>query len=245
LESTAHERACYATELRWYFHQAFGEGGLGQQEGRSDSSVVVSSHTDRQDKRNAVGWIEHRWQDSKSSGRGHRRRVSAASGGELPGMAGRVSLLPALLVAFAVLVAGCGSIRIPADPDGTLDRVRSGVLRVGVSPHEPWTRVTTAEPDGRESDLVRRWAAGLDARIAWTVGGEQPLVQAMERGELDLVIGGITSDTPWVDQAAVTRPYATSEGPDGPQEHVMLAPMGENAFLVELERYLLAQEVPA
>src|SRR5829696_4777577 len=119
-------------------------------------------------------------------------------------MAGRVCLLSALLVAFAVLVAGCGSVRIPADPDGTLDRVRGGVLRVGVSPHEPWTTVTAAEPGGIEPDLVRRWAAGLGARVAWTVGGEQPLVQAMERGELDLVIGGITADTPWSDQAATT-----------------------------------------
>jgi polar amino acid transport system substrate-binding protein len=158
-------------------------------------------------------------------------------------MAGWVRLLAALLVGLALLLSGCGSVRIPADPDGTLDRVRGGVLRVGVSLHEPWTTVTAAEPGGIEPDLVRRWAAGLGARVAWTVGGEQPLVQAMERGELDLVIGGITADTPWSDQAATTRPYATSQGPDGPQEHVMLAPMGENAFLVELERYLLAQEV--
>ena len=160
-------------------------------------------------------------------------------------MACRARLLPALVVALALLLAGCGSVRIPVDPDGTLDRVRGGVLRVGVSPHEPWTTVTATEPGGLEPDLVRRWAAGLGARIAWTVGGEQPLVQAMERGELDLVTGGLTADTPWADQAALTWPYATSEGPDGSQEHVMLAPMGENAFLVELERYLLAQEVPA
>ena len=158
-------------------------------------------------------------------------------------MAGWLRLLSELLVGLALLLSGCGSVRIPADPDGTLDRVRGGVLRVGVSPHEPWTTVTAAEPGGIEPDLVRRWAAGLGARVAWTVGGEQPLVQAMERGELDLVIGGITADTPWSDQAATTRPYATSQGPDGQQEHVMLAPMGENAFLVELERYLLAQEV--
>lgn len=90
---------------------------------------------------------------------------------------------------------------------------------------------------------MRAWAAGLGARVEWRVGGEQPLTSALERGEIDLVIGGITADTPWTSHAAVTRPYATSEGSDGPQEHVMLAPMGENAFLVELERFLLAQEV--
>lgn len=157
-------------------------------------------------------------------------------------MAGRVHLLAALL-AVALVLVGCGSVRVPVDPDGTLDRVSGGVLRVGVSPHEPWTTVGTDEPGGIEADLVRGWASGLGARVEWSVGGEQPLVQALERGELDLVVGGITADTPWTDMAAVTRSYTTSQGPDGPQEHVVLAPMGENAFLVELERYLLAQEV--
>jgi ABC-type amino acid transport substrate-binding protein len=150
--------------------------------------------------------------------------------------------MPAL-IAVVLLLAGCGAVRIPADPDGTSDRVRGGVLRVGVSPHEPWTTLAAGEPGGIEPDLVRGWASGLGARVVWTVGGEQALVQAMERGELDLVIGGITAETPWTDMAAVTRPFTTSHGPDGPQEHVVLAPMGENAFLVELERYLLAQEV--
>ncbi|MCO1659786.1 transporter substrate-binding domain-containing protein [Pseudonocardia humida] len=158
-------------------------------------------------------------------------------------VAGWGRLVSALITAV-LLLAGCGTVRIPADPDGTLDRVRGGVLRVGVSPHEPWTTLTTGEePGGIEPDLVRGWTAGLGARAVWTVGGEQALVQAMERGELDLVIGGITADTPWTDMAAITQPFTTSQGPDGPQEHVMLAPMGENAFLVELERYLLAQEV--
>jgi ABC-type amino acid transport substrate-binding protein len=150
-----------------------------------------------------------------------------------------------VLIALVLLLVGCGSVQIPADPDGTLDRVRGGVLRVGVSPHEPWTTVAAEGLAGVEPDLVRRWAAALGARVEWTVGGEQPLTSALERGELDLVIGGITADTPWTSHAAVTRSYATSQGPDGPQEHVMLVPMGENAFLVELERFLLAQEVPA
>ncbi|CAA9224129.1 MAG: hypothetical protein AVDCRST_MAG52-660, partial [uncultured Blastococcus sp.] len=73
-------------------------------------------------------------------------------------MAGRVHLLAALL-AVALVLVGCGSVRVPVDPDGTLDRVSGGVLRVGVSPHEPWTTVGTDEPGGIEADLVRGWAS--------------------------------------------------------------------------------------
>ena len=38
----------------------------------------------------------------------------------------------------AVLLTGCG-VEIPADPEDTLERVRGGTLRVGVSPNPPHT----------------------------------------------------------------------------------------------------------
>ena len=150
-------------------------------------------------------------------------------------MAGWVRLLAALLVGLAVLLSGCGAVRIPADPDGTLDRVRGGVLRVGVSPHEPWTTLAADEPGGIEPDLMRGWAAGLSAQVVWTVGGEQALVQAMERGELDLVLGGITADTP-----GRTWPRSPSRSPPrtartGRRSTWCWTPMGENAFLAGLE----------
>lgn len=156
----------------------------------------------------------------------------------------RLRLVAALLAATAV-GTGCG-VQIPADPDGTLERVRGGVLRVGVSPAPPWTSAGVGgEPDGVEISLVRDFADSIEADVEWEDGGEEHLVASMERGELDLVVGGVTAKTPWAKQAAVTRPYVTVTGPDGePAEHVMLAPLGENAFLVALERFLLSQDVP-
>ena len=65
-------------------------------------------------------------------------------------------------------------------------------------------------------------------------------------GALDLVVGGFSASTPWTSKAAVTVSYVTVTDADGkPEGHVMLTPMGENAFLVELERFLLAQDVEA
>lgn len=150
------------------------------------------------------------------------------------------------IAAFAVLMvlAGCG-ISIPADPEGTLERVRGGIMRVGVSPNEPWTELNdNAPPSGIEVDLVEDFAESIGARIEWSGGGEESLMEELRRGELDLVIGGLTSKSPWTDKAAITKPYAEAENEAGKQEKlVMAARMGENAFLLALERFLLEQGV--
>jgi len=128
----------------------------------------------------------------------------------------------AALLALALL-AGCS---YPADPDGTLERVEGGVLRAGVSP-SPRSRAEVA--------LIESFARRLDARVVWVRDGEEHLVERLEKGELDVAVGGLTKTSPWSAHAALTRPY------DG--EHVMAAPLGENAWLVRLERFLI-EEAP-
>ena len=146
--------------------------------------------------------------------------------------------------AFAVMVmllmTSCG-LQVPADPEGTLDRISGGTLRVGVSHNPPWTEVRDgAEPTGSEADLVRQFAATREATIEWAAAGEESLIGQLERGELDLVIGGLTKKSPWSDKAALTQPYAEGRAPDGgKEEYVMASKMGENAFLRELEKFLL------
>jgi polar amino acid transport system substrate-binding protein len=151
----------------------------------------------------------------------------------------RVTLLVAVV---AALLAGCG-VTIPTDPEGTLERVTGGTLRVGVSPNPPWTEVAQdAEPTGTEVGLVKEFAATLPAEVSWTVGGEEALVKGLEEGDLDLVIGGLTADTPWEKHVAVTMPYAEGTGPDGERiKLVMAAPPGENAYLLRLEKFLLSR----
>ena len=151
----------------------------------------------------------------------------------------RVTLLATVVT---TLFAGCG-VSIPTDPEGTLERVSGGTLRVGVSPNPPWTVTSgNAQPTGSEVDLVTEFAASLPAQVQWTVGGEEPLIKALERGELDLVIGGLTSDTPWTEHAGVTKPYGEATDPAGERvELVMAAPPGENAFLLRLEKFLLTR----
>jgi polar amino acid transport system substrate-binding protein len=154
-------------------------------------------------------------------------------------------VLALLSITFVcLLAAGCG-LTIPADPEKTLERVTGSTMRVGVSPNPPWTDISEAgEPSGSEVDLVREFAGTLQAQVEWVVGGEQPLIAALERGELELVIGGLTSDTPWTEKAAITKPYAETRDPEGKRKKlVMAAPMGENEFLLTLEKFLLGKDM--
>ena len=145
----------------------------------------------------------------------------------------------ALIVAFTL--SACG-ISMPTDPNGTLDRVSGGELRVGASPNGDLVQVDDGSYSGLEPELVKRFADSLDATIDWTVGSEEALVRGLENGSLDLVIAGITEKSPWVDRAAPTRPYdEVSDNHGGTHKLIMLVPMGENAFLSTLERFLDAE----
>jgi ABC-type amino acid transport substrate-binding protein len=144
-----------------------------------------------------------------------------------------LAAVQALLVAS---LAGCGA-AVPSDPDGTIDSVRHGELRVGVVPDEGLASVTSGEPSGPLPQLAQEFAATLDAEVEWTVGGEETLVRRLEDGDVDLVVGGFTEQTPWVDRAGVTRAFTGVEGSDG-RSLVMLVPLGENAFLTQLETFL-------
>jgi polar amino acid transport system substrate-binding protein len=250
--------------------------------------------------------------ERRSSTCGARRRRILSP--QVVGARHRYSTAALAVLLAAGLLAACG---VPRDPEGTLDRVRGGTLRAGISQHEPWTRLGTGQPSGVEVRLVERFARELGATVQWSDGSEAELVAAMEVRELDLMVAGLTADTPWQAKVAITRGYATTrvvvavpaDQPvpddiaglrvaveDGTEaagllqektdavpvrvadvtqvrdsavvvdewlvdvlglkdtgvhlhtaEHVMATPLGENAFLARLERFLIAHqgEVPA
>lgn len=132
---------------------------------------------------------------------------------------------------MALALCGCG-VSIPADPDGTLDQVRSsGVLHAGASPREGWVGIVgDGPPTGREVEMVTAYAEHLGAEVEWTVTGEEELVELLDEGELDVAVGGFTEDNAWVDGVGLTRPYAGT--------HVVMVRMGENALQSDLERWL-------
>lgn len=216
----------------------------------------------------------------------------------------------ALLALLASAAAGC---QYPRDPDGTLNRVEGGVMRVGVTEADPWVLMDGDEPSGgAEVELARRFARDVGARIHWVHGSEEELVDAAKEGQVDLILAGLTSKSRWKKDVAFTRPYVETrtvvgtpagasyaddfadvpvavelgteeEGlleqrtdarvvpvtdlashrgepaavPDyllddldlmdsdtelDRSKHVMAVKLGENAFLVRLERFLLSRE---
>jgi len=144
-------------------------------------------------------------------------------------------------------LVGCSG-HFPADPDGTLDRVSGGSLRVGVSHQPPWTDTagenSPDDPGGIEVQLIEDYAESIDADVDWHAGGEEQLIKLLSERELDVVIGGLTDSSPWSSQVALTTDYAESIGVDGKTaKHVMAVQMGENAFMSSLERFLLGQDI--
>lgn len=148
-----------------------------------------------------------------------------------------------VLLCTLLLLPACAQ-SMPADPEGTLERVAGGTLRVGVSDNGDWVSVQPAgEPEGTEPELIREFAGKLGASIEWSTGSEQVLAEDLKHGELDVVIGGLDDKTPWEKHAGLTMPYTESKDERGEtHKHVMLVRKGENAFLLELDKFLAEAE---
>jgi ABC-type amino acid transport substrate-binding protein len=115
-----------------------------------------------------------------------------------------------------------------------MDHIQGGVVRVGVVEHPPWAVASARGVSGVEPTLVADLARQLHARPAWRLGAESELLEALHDRKLDIVVGGLTSDSPWKSEVALTRPY---EGGDD-AKHVLAVAPGENAWLMHVERYL-------
>lgn len=153
-------------------------------------------------------------------------------------------LLKGLAVILVVLATSTGCVsRFPADPDGTLTRVSGGTLRVGASISPPYVEDEGSTLSGSEVDLVEGYAADRAAGVEWVQAGEEDLMNRLEHGELDMVIGGLTDKTPWTTRAGLTRPYAESVDEFGSRhQHVLAVPLGENGFLLDLDTYLQSRK---
>lgn len=152
-----------------------------------------------------------------------------------------------VICGIALGLIGCSG-HYPADPDGTLDRVSGGLLRVGVSHQPPWTDTagehSPDDPGGIEAQLIEDYAASINAEVEWHAGGEEQLIKMLSERDVDVVIGGLSSKSPWSSDVALTTDYAESLGVDGKTtKHVMAVQMGENAFMISLERFLLDQNI--
>jgi polar amino acid transport system substrate-binding protein len=134
------------------------------------------------------------------------------------------------ILLLAAFLCGCGEEGFPRDAKGTLQRVRGGTMRVGLVENPPWVVRQGDEPAGIEPELVRQFAAELRATPEWHWGGEQAQMEALEKYELDLLLGGITRKTPWKSDVGLTSGYF--------EEHAFATAPGENGWIKKLDEFL-------
>jgi len=133
------------------------------------------------------------------------------------------------LAFFAALtLAACD--RLPMDPDGTLDRVRAERrFRVGLI-------ATGDAPVGAERQrlFLNRVARATGATPFLKEGASEPLLIELEEGKLDLVIGPLSPESPWVGRVALLEPIGETMAP----QRLALTPIarnGENRWIMLLE----------
>jgi hypothetical protein len=133
--------------------------------------------------------------------------------------------MPLLLLLFAL--AGCDA--LPRDPAGTSQRVQATrTLRVGV------------EAGIGAAALARAFLSALAAESGAaprpTTAATEPMLQALEAGELDLVLAWFDAKTPWETRVALGPPLA--ERGEGAHRQMLRAAArsGENRWIVRLER---------
>lgn len=145
-----------------------------------------------------------------------------------------------LLFACLLILAACDD--YPKDVKATLQKVQNHqALRVGLIEHEPWVVRGASEPQGIEVEIITDFAQNLNAATHWTFLSEAEATEKLKNHELDLVVGGLTQDSPRKKEVGFTRPYLKTGG-DKKDRHVMAAPQGENRFIITLEKFLKAHK---
>lgn len=128
-------------------------------------------------------------------------------------------------------LAGCDA--IPQDTEGTLERIRQErVLRAGIV-----AGTADAAPAQR---LVGRLADGWGARVDWREGPATRLLDELEKGEVDLVIGEWAKASPLVADVSFSQPVGRPEPDDSRQPALRLARRhGENRLVTATDRLVM------
>jgi len=139
-----------------------------------------------------------------------------------------------IIISISLTLAACDP--YPKDPGHTLAQIQQlGMMQVGVLEAPPWTNQENG--GGIEAEIIQEFADSLNVAIQWHDLSMHKAVKKIKEGELDLVVGGITADTPYAKEVGLTRPYLKT-GDKKEDHHVMVVPRGENRFITTLEKFL-------
>ena len=140
-------------------------------------------------------------------------------------MMSRLGLIPLLLA-----LAGCGD--FPRDPHGTLDRIRAErQFRVGlVAP------LGEEALDPRAAALLGRVGTAAGAAPRFARGDMETMLDRLETGEVELVLGRFDAKSPWSKMVSFSPPLAREK--QGKTEFMLAAAMrnGENGWIALVEK---------
>lgn len=180
--------------------------------------------------------------DAAASGDEHRAGAAAARLASVrAGTVRRLGRISWPLLYFAVLI-GCDG--YPRDAEDSTQRARIQTMRVGVSHDPPYVVLTeSAAPRGDDITRVHALADAQGARIEWVMLGHDALMRELLAFRLHLVVGGHARDSPWRPRVGWSRAWHARAGADdAPHERRFALPPGENAWQLEVDRFIQAHE---
>jgi hypothetical protein len=131
------------------------------------------------------------------------------------------------LLSFLALVA-CAD--LPRDPAGTTERVgRTHELVLG--------RIDGALPSPRAEAILARVATRLEARVVQREGHGEALLEALEKGEVDLVYGRFARSSPWSRNVHFGSPLGRRDSVGKDEQAPRFAfRQGENGWIMLVEQ---------
>ncbi|MFT3742549.1 MAG: transporter substrate-binding domain-containing protein [Gammaproteobacteria bacterium] len=80
-----------------------------------------------------------------------------------------------------------------------------GTIEVGVIENFPWAYGEKAHYRGVEVTLIQAWSQQLGIKPVWHSLEREKALIALKNGILDVVIGGLTDDSPWKKEVTLTH----------------------------------------
>lgn len=149
-----------------------------------------------------------------------------------------MSRLSLLLMCLCLCLVACG--QYPRDAHDSSGRAKDA-LRVGLSHDPPYVIATGGTPRGSEVELIEAFARAHRLRVDWVVGGHDTLMQALLDHRLHMIAGGHSDASPWGD-VSWSRTYHVDDARGRPASRRLALPPGENAWQLEVDRFLHARD---
>jgi polar amino acid transport system substrate-binding protein len=125
----------------------------------------------------------------------------------------RTRRMGSVLLVLSLAFTGCASSKKSAEPKGALARiVGNGVIRVGMTGEQPPLTMISRDGDflGLDVALMRVLAQNMGVEARFVKMPFNRLLDALDAGDVDVVMSGVTITPARVERVAFVGPYYTS-----------------------------------